>query len=96
MPSSHAMVSMIFLGFLISLVLIKGKKPYQKYIVSFVLILSILCIGISRIYLGVHYASDVLLGIFLGILYLLFFFHLKKVKMLFQKEDENEKGETNL
>lgn len=93
MPSSHAMVSMIFLGFLISLVFISGKKAYQKYIVSFFLILFIFCIGISRIYLGVHYASDVLLGIFLGILYLLLFFHLKKVKTLFQKKDESEKGE---
>lgn len=93
MPSSHAMVSMVFIGFLIYLITRKVKNPYMRNGISLFLVLLILCVGVSRIYLGVHYASDVLLGFILGILYLLFFFHLKRVKVIFQQENEILKGE---
>ncbi len=93
MPSSHAMVSMVFIGFLIYLIIVKVKSPYKRNGASLFLALFILCVGISRIYLGVHYASDVLLGFILGILYLLSFFHLKRVKIVFQQENKTLKGE---
>lgn len=93
MPSSHAMVSIVFIGFLIYLVMIKVKNPYMRNGISILLALLILCVGVSRIYLGVHYASDVFLGFLFGILYLYFFLHLKKVQILFQKENKGLKGE---
>lgn len=93
MPSSHAMVSMIFIGFLVYLFVIKIENPYKRKLLLSFLCLVILSIGFSRIYLGVHYASDVLLGFLFGILYLLSFFHLKRVKILFQKEKKVVKGE---
>ena len=40
-------------------------------IMTFLLILIILSIGISRIYLGVHYASDVVAGYILSLIYVI-------------------------
>ena len=47
----------------------------NKEIVFFIILLSLLifCIGISRIYLGVHYTSDVLAGFLISISYLIVF-----------------------
>lgn len=68
-PSGHSMNSLIFYGFLIYLSL-RYIKRWPKYCISFILTLLILFIGISRIYLGVHYASDVLGGFILGAFWL--------------------------
>ncbi len=65
-PSGHSMVSMSFYGFLIFLCLRKYKTKW-KYITILLFAILILSIGISRIYLGVHFASDVLGGFCLGI-----------------------------
>lgn len=65
-PSGHSMISMCFYGLIIYLV-ITYFKPRAKYIIIPVLALLILTIGLSRIYLGVHYASDVLGGFTLGL-----------------------------
>ncbi len=85
MPSSHAMVSIVFVGFLCFLFCGRLKNRHSKIILIVLATLYISLIGMSRVYLGVHYASDVLLGFLLGILYLLLFFHLKKIKQFFQK-----------
>jgi len=68
-PSGHSMVSMSFYGFLIYLCLINYKTRW-KYLISSLFAILILFIGISRIYLGIHYASDVMGGFFLGILWI--------------------------
>jgi len=65
-PSGHSMVSMSFYGFLIYLCC-KNYKTKWKYLIVSLLSILILLIGLSRIYLGVHYASDVLGGLILGI-----------------------------
>ena len=49
------------------------KNKYLKISLIVILSLLIVMIGISRIYLGVHYTSDVLGGYLLGIVYLLLF-----------------------
>lgn len=62
-PSGHATVAAAFyavIGYLLWLNLINRSKP-SWYIVVFTFAL-IIAIGISRIYLGVHFASDVIAG----------------------------------
>ena len=46
------------------------KNKILRYTVSILLLLVILSIGVSRIYVGVHFASDVLAGYLLGTCYL--------------------------
>lgn len=72
-PSGHSMASMAFYGFIIFLIwkYIKNKK--QKWIYTIILSILILLIGLSRIYLGVHYTSDVLAGFTLTLAYLIIF-----------------------
>ena len=72
-PSGHSMVSMAFYGLLIYLIYKKVDNKYLKNCLIFLLSIIILLIGLSRIYLGVHYTSDVLAGFLLGISYLIVF-----------------------
>lgn len=65
-PSGHSMVSMSFYGLIIYLCQ-RNIKSNFKYIASSILSVLIMLIGLSRIYLGVHYASDVLGGFSFGI-----------------------------
>ena len=75
-PSGHSMVSMAFYGYLIYLVYKNIKNKYLKWILIVVLSILIILIGISRIYLGVHYTSDVLGGYLLSVSYLVLFIHI--------------------
>lgn len=70
-PSGHAMISLAIYGFLAYL-LWKSDYKYKKIGVS-LLVLLIVLIGISRIYLGVHYTSDVIAGFIVSLGYLLLF-----------------------
>lgn len=81
-PSGHSMSSISFYGFLIYLS-IRYIKRWPKYCIAGVLSLLIIAIGISRIYLGVHYASDVLGGYIVGSGWLVLFIRLsRKVKAI--------------
>ncbi len=72
-PSGHSMVSMAFYGYLIYLIYKYVKNKYIKWI-SIVLLSILVCsIGISRIYLGVHYTSDVLGGFLISMSYLVIY-----------------------
>jgi len=77
-PSGHSMVSAAFYGFLIYLIYKNVKNKYLKYGLIILLSLLIIFIGTSRIYLGVHYTSDVLAGFLISISYLIVFTHLMK------------------
>lgn len=69
-PSGHSASSLAFYGFLMYLIYKKCKNKKLKIASIIGLGLLILSIGISRIYLGVHYASDVLGGFLLSGAYL--------------------------
>jgi len=72
-PSAHAMVSTAFYGFLVYLVLKSNLSKVAKMIYSILLVLLIVIISLTRVYLGVHYASDVLGGLIIAILYTILF-----------------------
>ena len=73
-PSAHAMVATAFYGFIIYLLWHDHKiNKKRKYLYTILLCIIIFCICVTRIYLGVHFASDVVGGIFFSIIYLIIF-----------------------
>ena len=84
-PSGHSMVSMAFYGYLIYLIYKYVKNKYLKYISIILLSILICSIGISRIYLGVHYTSDVLAGFMISISYLIIY--ISAVNKFFIKDE---------
>lgn len=69
-PSGHALMSVTFYGLLIYIVFKGLKNKILKWSLISLLLLLIITISFSRIYLRVHYASDVIAGFCVGILWL--------------------------
>lgn len=70
-PSGHSMGSMIFFGGLIFVLYRLMGKTSARFSLSMIFASMILLIGLSRIYLGVHYPSDVIAGFACGALWLI-------------------------
>lgn len=79
-PSGHANGSMIFYGTLCLFIPFFIDSPWIKWGLRAICIFLILSIGISRIYLGVHYPSDILAGYSEGLAWLGFTYPLFKEK----------------
>jgi membrane-associated phospholipid phosphatase len=71
-PSGHALFSVTFYGLLIYIIYKNVENKELKWFLITLLLLLILTIGFSRIYLRVHYASDVIAGYCVGFLWLVF------------------------
>lgn len=69
-PSGHALMSVSFYGLVIYLIFQNVKRPVLKWSLIAFFVLLILLIGFSRVYLVVHYASDVIAGFAMGVIWL--------------------------
>lgn len=68
-PSGHAMISMGSMLFLMYLIIIHINKKRLSMILRIMLILYTVVLGLSRVYVGVHYISDVIGGWFFASVY---------------------------
>jgi undecaprenyl-diphosphatase len=70
-PSGHAIMAVTFYGLLIYILQHSITIDWLKWLVIVLVTVLIILIGFSRIYLRVHYASDVAAGFLIGLLWLL-------------------------
>jgi membrane-associated phospholipid phosphatase len=70
-PSGHAIMSVAFFGMIIYWVLHAGLPEWIAIVSTVLLVMLIVLIGFSRVYLRVHYASDVIAGFLIGLIWLL-------------------------
>ncbi|SHF93071.1 undecaprenyl-diphosphatase [Salegentibacter echinorum] len=85
-PSGHAMTAMAFYGFLIYLVTQFPLRKTLKSLIIAVLVLLILSIGISRIYLGVHFPSDIAGGYIAGLIWVVFCIIIFNLMTIFKRD----------
>ena len=81
-PSGHTMCSIVFYGFLIYVVSKFVKNVNIKRVINIILIIIIFLVPFSRLYLGVHFFTDIFGGMILGIVCLLMFINYVKIKEL--------------
>lgn len=70
-PSGHAVISTTFYGIIAYFCYKEIKHKYWKYITSSLLLILILLISFSRLYLGVHYLTDIMTGFMIGVIIIL-------------------------
>ena len=78
-PSGHAFMAMILYGLLISIIYRDMSNVWKKWMLIFILLGFIFLVGLSRVYLRVHYLSDVLAGYCFGLLSLIILLRLLKL-----------------
>ena len=81
-PSGHSMISVAFYGLVIYLVYKNVNNKYLKWTLITLLSLLILTIGFSRIYVGVHYFTDVVGGFFLALAYVIVYIYIYNKKVI--------------
>lgn len=85
-PSGHAMGAMAFYGFLIYLTYRFKINPILKTVLILLFLIMILSIGISRIYLGVHFPSDIAGGYIAGLIWVFFCILLFNLGEVFRRD----------
>lgn len=85
-PSGHAMSAMAFYGFLAYLTFQIKMSKWLRYLLCFIFFLLIFLIGLSRIYLGVHFPTDVAGGFIAGLIWLAFCIVLFNVASLYRRK----------
>ena len=77
-PSGHTMVSFAFFAFITYSLCEKTNNKLYKTILKIGTPILIIIIGFSRIYLGVHYTTDIIAGYLLGMAYLMIFLDIRE------------------
>jgi undecaprenyl-diphosphatase len=101
-PSGHAMSAMSFYGFLIYLIFRIKMNKWLRGFLTLLFSVLIFFIGLSRIYLGVHFPSDVVGGFIGGLIWVAFcvvLFNiidlLRQKRMRYDQSEEEENLETD-
>jgi undecaprenyl-diphosphatase len=82
-PSGHALSSLCFYGVMAGLLSARAKSAWLRVVIWVIAATLVVAIGISRIYLGVHYPSDVLAGYLAATVWVgavIVFDHVRKVR----------------
>ncbi len=90
-PSGHAMAATAFYGFVIFLLWHSERPKAFKRVGTACLLVTILLICVSRVYLGVHYTSDVLAGCAFSTAYLIAFTGVARRYLDRSAEDASER-----
>lgn len=69
-PSGHALIGVVFYGLVIFVIWHEVKQKWLKIFLTVFFVILILLISFSRVYLRVHYASDVIAGLAVGFIWL--------------------------
>ena len=86
-PSGHALGSTVLYGFLAYL--FATRFPQFAWLIYLVVVLLIGVIGLSRLYLGVHWPTDIIGGYGIGFLWLTFCITMLKLQKLKQLVENN-------
>lgn len=70
-PSGHSALAMAVYGFLVYIFWRQTKTKFSKIVILITGLIIILLIGFSRLYLGVHYLSDVIAGYVVGVFWMI-------------------------
>jgi undecaprenyl-diphosphatase len=84
-PSGHSLSSIVFCGVMMALVWESSLSKTGRIILSLLLLLFTLLVGISRIVLRYHFASDVVAGFGIGLACMILFFWLRRNMVIYRR-----------
>ncbi|MFA6365380.1 MAG: LssY C-terminal domain-containing protein [Candidatus Paceibacterota bacterium] len=90
-PSGHAIIAFALYGMIGYFVMRTVRHRFPKFLVALATLALVLTIGLSRIYLGVHWTSDVAAGWWLGFSILVFWITLYEERERFAKDKEQRR-----
>ena len=68
-PSGHTTITMVFYGIIIYLIMKYTRSQFWRIALSVFFGFMIFMVALSRLWLGVHFPTDVIAGLFLGFLF---------------------------